>query len=249
MRGVSAGVRQPRYRRLAAELASEIAAGVHPVGARLPTEAKLCAEHAISRGTVRQAMRELADRGLIERRTSAGTIVVRAKALAAYAPVVESSDDIARMVRRTRVVDEDVGEVAADQDLATRLGVDVGSRWFRVVGLRVLRDDGVGEGAGAASPLSWSEQYLVGELPAASREVALRGQFDAAEIKADRIEQEVRAELLPATVASALGEAVGSAALVVVRRYFNGERLVTVSVNTHPGTRFSVTSVLASPGG
>lgn len=241
--------KEPRYRQLAEELAAAIADGGHPVGSRLPTEAELCERHELSRGTVRQAMRELEDRGLIERRTSAGTIVVRAEPLSAYTPVLESSYDIAWMVRHTRVMDENVGEVAADEALAARLGSAVGSRWFRVAGLRVLRDGtGEGDSGGAASPLSWSEQYLAAELSAASREVALRGQFDAAEIKADRIEQEVRAELLPAPVAAALGEPAGSAALVVVRRYFNDGRLVTVSVNTHPGARFSVTSVLSTPG-
>lgn len=231
--------KEPRYRQLADALVTAIGAGEYPVGAKLPTEAELCERHALSRGTVRQAMRELEELGLIERRTRAGTLVLRAEPRAPYAPVVETGDDIARMVRRTSVAAPVTAEVVADAALADRLGVDIGSRWFQVTGPRVLR------GGGSPSPLCWSEQYLAADLPAASREVALRGRFDASEIHSTRIEQEVRAELLPARLAAALAEAAGSAALVVIRRYFNGERLSTVSVNTHSGARFSVRSVLA----
>ena len=231
---------QPRYRQLAVQLAAAIGDGSHPLGSRLPTEAQLCAAHSLSRGTVREALRELEEQGLIRRRPGSGTVVVNTAPTATYTPVVSSSDDIARMVRRTRLVDPEAGEVAADEALASRLGVAVDSRWFRVAGVRVPR------GEAAAEPLGWSEQYLAAELPSASREVALRGQFDAAEIRSTRIEQEVRAELMPRRIADALAEDVGSAALVVVRRYFNGERLSTVSVDTHPGARFRVTSVLTT---
>ena len=233
---------RPRYRQLAEELAAAIGDGTHALGSRLPTEAQLCAAHSLSRGTVRQALRELEEQGLIRRRPGTGTIVVNTAPMASYTPVVSNSGDIARMVRHTRVVDPEANEVAADEALASRLGVAVGSRWFRIAGVRVPRADAA---AGADGPLSWSEQYLAAELSAASREVALRGQFDAAEIRSTRIEQEVHAELMPRRIADALTEEAGSAALVVVRRYFNGERLATVSVNTHPGARFRVTSMLA----
>ena len=235
----------PRYRQLSDALTAAIVDGAHPLGSRLPTEAQLCAEHSLSRGTVRQALRELEEQGLIRRRPGVGTLVVSAAPIVDYAPVVSSSDDIARMVRRTRVVNPAAGEVVADEALARRFGVAAGSRWFRVAGMRVLGSD-AGTGAGAAEVLGWSEQYLAADLPESSREVALRGQFDAAEIRSTRIEQEVRAELMPRDIAAALAEEAGSAALVVVRRYFNGERLAAVSVNTHPGARFSVSSALAT---
>lgn len=73
----------PRYRELADELREAIFAGrtlldVELVdGAQLPTEPELGAHFQVSRGTVRQALRELAAEGLIDTRGRSGTYVRR----------------------------------------------------------------------------------------------------------------------------------------------------------------------------
>lgn len=53
----------------------EITAGRFAVGARLPNEASLSAMLGVSRGTVREAVRVLASRGLLEVRQGSGTYV------------------------------------------------------------------------------------------------------------------------------------------------------------------------------
>ncbi len=49
--------------------------GTWPVGARLPAERALAAEHAVSRNTVREAIQRLAARGLLQARRGAGVFV------------------------------------------------------------------------------------------------------------------------------------------------------------------------------
>ena len=56
-------------------LARRILSGEIPPGARLPTEAELCDDLAVSRTALREAMRTLAGKGLIESRRRTGTIV------------------------------------------------------------------------------------------------------------------------------------------------------------------------------
>ena len=53
------------WRQVAGVLEQAITAGEFPVGERLPSEAELTARFGVSRVTLRQALRALADRGLI----------------------------------------------------------------------------------------------------------------------------------------------------------------------------------------
>ena len=66
---------EPRYAALARQIAQDITGGQHPVGSLLPGEIELAEQHGVSRATVRMAMRQLQDMGLISRRKRAGTRV------------------------------------------------------------------------------------------------------------------------------------------------------------------------------
>lgn len=71
-RGMSNGSRA-RYEQIADHLRALVAAG-RP-GDRLPSEAELCTQFAVSRMTARQAVQVVANEGLIDRRRGAGTFV------------------------------------------------------------------------------------------------------------------------------------------------------------------------------
>jgi GntR family transcriptional regulator len=77
----------PKRDAIAAELRGEIADGTYPPGSRLPTEAQLIDTYGVARGTVRDALQQLEDAGLVERRvgTQGGTFVRRTLALDIYA--------------------------------------------------------------------------------------------------------------------------------------------------------------------
>ncbi|WP_395397518.1 FadR/GntR family transcriptional regulator [Novosphingobium sp. BL-8A] len=64
------------YQDLAQKLLGEIAAGVWPVGSRLPAERDLAQTYAVSRPTVREAIIALEVQGLVEVRIGAGTYVM-----------------------------------------------------------------------------------------------------------------------------------------------------------------------------
>ena len=74
---MSATERTPLHRRIAADLAAEIERGDHPPGARLPAEPELAARFGVSRGTVRQALASLRERGLLEAIPGRGSFVTR----------------------------------------------------------------------------------------------------------------------------------------------------------------------------
>lgn len=72
---VKAGPEMPKYQRIADDLKAAIEAGEYAPGARLPGENALAAQYGVATLTARQALRTLADQGLVEPRKGAGFFV------------------------------------------------------------------------------------------------------------------------------------------------------------------------------
>ncbi|MCA0044782.1 phosphonate metabolism transcriptional regulator PhnF [Celeribacter litoreus] len=62
---------------IATTLQSEIAQGHYPAGGKLPTEAELAERFEVNRHTVRRAIADLVDRGLVRTRRGAGAFVAQ----------------------------------------------------------------------------------------------------------------------------------------------------------------------------
>lgn len=67
--------RSPIWRSIADALQSEIAQGLYPPGAKLPTEADLAQRFGVNRHTVRHALAALAEAGLVLARRGSGVFV------------------------------------------------------------------------------------------------------------------------------------------------------------------------------
>jgi GntR family transcriptional regulator len=68
---------EPMYRHIAEDLRARIESGAIAQGAKLPTESDLRVGYGAARNTVRDAVRLLASRGLVETRPGLGTFVTR----------------------------------------------------------------------------------------------------------------------------------------------------------------------------
>jgi GntR family transcriptional regulator len=67
----------PMYRRIAEDIRSDMERGELPPGAQLPTELELREKYNASRNTIRDAIRWLIIRGLVETRPGQGTFVIK----------------------------------------------------------------------------------------------------------------------------------------------------------------------------
>ncbi|PZG16527.1 GntR family transcriptional regulator [Nonomuraea aridisoli] len=72
------------YQQVASELRRAIYSGVLGPGAQLPTEAQLMEDHGVSRNTVRLALGELVNEGLVTRTPRRGTVVRDRRPLLMY---------------------------------------------------------------------------------------------------------------------------------------------------------------------
>jgi GntR family transcriptional regulator len=223
------------YSQLAEQLVAEIADGRYPLGSRLPTEAELCRDTGLARGTVRQALQRIQDSGMISRRPGDGSRVVALSPLDDYQPVAGSPDDIVTLVQRTKILHPQVRDVVANTTLARRLGVSRGSKWHLVEGPRVRRDR-------HQRPLCWSEHYLPAGSP--GLDILLSGDFTASQSGAYDIEQVVSAAVLDERLATALGSECSAALIVTRRQRADGGRLVAVGIHTHPADRYQLRTMI-----
>src|SRR5690348_5157768 len=67
--------RVPAYRRIAADLAEKIREGAYRPGDALPAQRELSASYGVTLMTLRQALQELRDEGLIVQQAGRGTYV------------------------------------------------------------------------------------------------------------------------------------------------------------------------------
>jgi GntR family transcriptional regulator len=234
-----------RYERIARELASAITSGQFPVGSQLPTEAALCEQFDASRNTVRAALRELQDLGLITRRKKAGTRVASAQPSSGYRHSFDSVDELvqfgARHVREVR----DVADVVADRALAMRIGGAAGKQWLRISSLRL-------EEGSPDKPVGWTDVYVdagfegLADLVRAHPETLVSTLIEAhygRRIAA--IRQQIRGIVVPAALAPVLRIKAGSAGLEVTRHYEDSAgEIVEASVSVHPADRFTVVTRL-----
>ena len=97
-------------------LSEYIIDGTVQIGDKLPTEKQLCEQLTVGRGTIREAMRLLQARGLVEMRAGRGAFVASKTEL--------GEDDVADWFRANEVQIKDVIDVrAAIEPYATRLAI------------------------------------------------------------------------------------------------------------------------------
>jgi DNA-binding FadR family transcriptional regulator len=127
-----AWVRRPTNlaKAITTELVGRIVRGIHPPGTALPPEPALCEAFAVSRTVVREAVKLLQEKGLVQVRQGAGTTVtpptrwhmLDEQVLAASIDVDESLEILDDLVVTRRLLESDMANVAAQ--LATEEVVD-----------------------------------------------------------------------------------------------------------------------------
>ena len=142
--------RAPLYAQVEDALASSIANGSLKRGSQLPPEDSLIERFEVSRTTIRQAIQNLAGRGLVEIRRGKGTFVTHSKITQELTHLTGFVEDMQAQGRRatSRVLEKEV--IAATKAVRRHLGLAEGARVVRIQRVRLA--DGV--------PVSFDETYL-----------------------------------------------------------------------------------------
>ncbi|HEY9566668.1 MAG TPA: GntR family transcriptional regulator [Thalassobaculum sp.] len=232
-----------RHQELAGLLAEEISSGRYPVGSRFPTESELKEKLGVGRHSIREALKLLAEQGMLGRRRKTGTVVLADRPVAPYVHSLRDLRGLLDFAQSTRLEIHHQGYASIADGAVAGFTDLLGKRWFRVAGIRTTRADG--------KPLCWSE-ILVPEQFTPDREAIHRRRDAFYEVvlehnglRLDYVEQEVAAAALPRQYARLLGAENEAAALLVSQRYVahTGETF-EIARNIYPASRYSVRSVI-----
>lgn len=233
--------RAPRYQQLTATLEREIREGRYPVGSLLPPEPQLCQRFAVSRHTVREAVRSLCEMGLVSRHQGVGTRVRAIRGSKQYVASLSSLGDLMAYAQGTRLQVLGARWVDADAKLAAQLRCKEGEHWLELDTCRYAIEGGDPivhmrvfvrpEAAAMRTELEDGQAWVFGLIEKYGGERILQAQ------------QVLSAIAVPADSARVLGVKPRSPGLLV-RRFYLGrsDRLLSVSLNVHPVGRFELTT-------
>jgi DNA-binding GntR family transcriptional regulator len=230
---------QPRYRQLAQTLVSDIRSGRYAVGSMLPTEHELCEQFGASRFTVREAVKQLVEMGLVTRQAGVGTRVLNAQAQTGYSQVMETIEDLRQYTADTELEVLKTRSADLPDGRPEFVGATPKEGWLRIEAIRRVANR-------RAPPICFTEIYLhptfrtiryLGGRVSVPVYVHIEQQFGERIVE---VQQQLRAIALPANLASMLKAKAGSPALWVCRSYLNhrGE-IIEIATSTHPADRFS----------
>ncbi|MDE2404428.1 MAG: GntR family transcriptional regulator [Sphingomonadales bacterium] len=207
----------PLYAQVAATLRTAIERGLYAPGARIPTEEELCRRFKVSRHTIRDALRQLRNDGLITSRPGSRPIVARAADAPASEPLQATiASDFFDYMLGTRFAVEASEPVAISPELAAQTGLAIGESWLHLRGWRHDADDG--------HPTCWNDYLIRPAFAGLARTLPRHvGPLiplieDLSGQRITRLARATSAIPMPAAQARVFGVAPGSPALSVVTR-------------------------------
>jgi DNA-binding GntR family transcriptional regulator len=231
---------------LAEQLAKEISEGNYAAGVRFPTEQDLKERFGVGRYTIREALKKLREQGLVSRRQKVGTTVLTERPSAHYSHRLKDLNGLVSLAQDTVLDIKNHGFVTMSG--ARAFGFDDGpDRWLRIAGLRSQR--------GSQHPLSWCEIF-VPEQFVKDRNELLEHDCSVFErvmqqngLRMEYVEQDIKAAVIPNSLAGLLNVEAGSPGLLIARRYVSHKGVTfEVAQNLYPSDRYSVRSMIRHRG-
>ena len=222
------------YARVKQHLKEGLAAGRWPPGALMPSEAELVAEFGVSRMTVNRALRELQAEGLVARTQGVGTFAAPLHRVSSTLTIRDLHEEIeARGHRHDAQVHLQRAE-RCPAALAPQLGVAAGSEVFHV--LIAHRENGV--------PIQCEDRWVNPAVAPGflghdfTRITPTQVLFQSTALW--KAQYSIEAARPTAQEAALLGIAGDEPCLVIVRRTFTRDAVITLARLAHPGLRYQL---------
>lgn len=209
---------EPKYRRIAADLAERVRAGDFGADGALPPQRTLSEQYGVTLMTLRQALQLLQDEGLIEQRPGRGTFVVPPDLAHDQANLRSLADELSTqgVPLRTEVLSRQVRPLP--RAVVTQAGLNTEEPALRLERLRSLR------GIPLLHQISWVPQPWAEAVRAADFELVglYTAITEACGTVPERAQEALTAEALGARLAQLSGGDEGRPALVMRRTTFEG---------------------------
>ncbi len=144
----------PRYYQLKDILGKRIQSGEFQPGDQFPTDASLCQEYGLSRGTVRRAVGILVEEGRLRREQGRGTFVSPSRLSPVFFRLTDFAEDMAQRGRTPSTQLLRLQVYPASEEIADRLQISPGEDVIEIARLRLA--DG--------KPMAYETRYLARKL-------------------------------------------------------------------------------------
>ncbi|MEU7632016.1 GntR family transcriptional regulator [Nocardia sp. NPDC049220] len=209
---------EPAYVKIAGEYARKIRAGELPAGTQLRSYPELAKRHGVSQIVIRNAIELLLGQGLVRTERRKGTFVADRPNLTRVSPERQFESPEATFENEATEpvdVERNIGTAIATDDLATKLGVEVGSEVTHVI---IRASEG-------GRPISVSDSYQPVGAPDVSTAAFL--------------EETITDSLPPADHAEWLKTPSGDLVKAVYQRYLAADdRVLMISNVSYPRDRY-----------
>jgi GntR family transcriptional regulator len=218
--GIMPGYPEPLWIQAADLIRDEIDKGVLKRGARLTPERELCEQLGISRVTLRRALRQLVEEGLLSASHGRGWYITQRTSKKEWPNRLESfSETAARMGLRTHSAVVRAESNPASLDEAEQLSIAPGTALFRLERVRFL------EGVPTALDLTYLPLSLVPDIAEADFAVnSLYATLSAAGIEPARADSTIEAGKADERTARLLRIAAGDPLLVMWQLALSAQR-------------------------
>jgi len=207
---------KPLYVQIQEYLTELIFSGQLPPNAKLPSERELSQELGVSRMTVRRAITELVNEGLLERRHGSGTYVAKPKLLYDARELIDHAESIRKRGLAYSSQLLEFSQTPASKRLANLMNVGIGHPLYRIIKLHLANRQPV------VVERAFIPSWCCPELEEFDMErVSVYDVFlERYGVNIGRIAQTVEAVVAQETVAEQLRVAVGTPLLMITRQMF-----------------------------
>lgn len=228
----------PLYLQIKKYINDKIESGQWPIGHRITTEIELTKQFNVSRMTVNKAIRDLVAEGKLQRRPRLGTFVCSNEDKA-ESPLLDIRNIAEEVTHRGKFYSSKVvtqTALQADETIATKLGVMLGTAVFYS---EIIHFE---DKSPIQYELRWvNAAYAPGYLEQDFTEIT-PNQYLSQNCPLSAIEHTVEAIVADDHVRSALKLGANEPCLLLNRRTWSQDKLVSSALLYHPGTRYKLSS-------
>ncbi|WP_038174364.1 histidine utilization repressor [Vibrio pacinii] len=228
----------PLYLQIKRYIADQIDSGLWPVGHRITTEIELTKQFNVSRMTVNKAIRDLVTEGRLLRRPRLGTFVC-APDDKAESPLLDIRNIAKEVEQRGKTYSSKVIKqiaLTADDAVAMKLGVMLGSHVFYS---EIIHFE---DKLPIQLEMRWVNAHYAPNYLEQDFSQMTPNQYLSENCPLSAIEHTVEAIVAGDAVRVALRLAVSEPCLLLNRRTWSDDKLVSTALLYHPGTRYKLSS-------
>ena len=225
---------KPRYQQIKQFIVDGIQQGTYPQGAKIPTEVELASQFNVSRMTVNKAIRDLVQDQRLVRYAGLGTFVTAAKAESPLLEIRNIADEVRQRGHRYSSTLVTLEQTLADDEVALQMGAPIGTPVFHSIIVH-LEDQ---------LPIQLEQRYVMASLVPGYLDQDFNAltpnEYLSRILPVSSIEHIVEAVLATKEAQKLLQIDAATPCILVNRRTWSDQRLVSFARLTHPGPRYKL---------